>query len=754
MAGQQVNQQWIDVPSDEEWKDVTPISGSEIKAPLISSHGIGEEKSGALRNIAAFGLRGLSGLVPGGPLGALSSGAGELGAELIEGRGLNPKEILAAGTIGAIPFGREASIGRSMLKGGALGGTSDVIQHYAQSGNMPDLRELLLSSGIGAAGGGITGAISKGLERTPEEILTKPKMRLTPDGNFEDVNTGQLFDKSGNKIMSISDKLSEAMKGLKEKVGQQGELYTKERAERFGKVGGVKTEGVAGYHEELSHLSGDYPKVEIDKLKLNPEEADSLFNHIKETIPDKPTSIRARGAVEKLMNGELPQSNELDLLDQYLSLTRKVPGSPKILASQSKLRDMYELARGFMSVDLPFMTSAATRQAAPLAFSKRWFQSYVDAAKSFSSENIYNNIMDEVEKSPIHQRKFIGGKVTTIADELGLKSSDLKTITSREEQIRSQLAERIPGYGKYVRASNRAFTAFMNTVKTRTAEDWLNAAGAIDKNGNIIDEYTGKILMNTLNELSGHGSLKVNVPFSRFGTQKEVNLENAADKLSLVFWSPRLLARDARMMNPMNYILTNKLDRMKYLEGAIRRAGVWAGFTGLAALGGAKVNFDPTSSDFGKAKIGNTRLDAGSGLLQWIVMSARQALGESTSSASGKTTELGSSTVAPTRWDVANEFLKNRIHPTLGIAVSAANATKRAPFYPGSELAEKFTPIPASDLIDLMKSNPDIRQILMGLVGSSLSLGASTYGPREYGKPQFNIPGDVPFRGGKLIPSH
>lgn len=707
-----------------------------------------------IRTGIATGIRGASAFVPGGPLGALAGGLGEAAAQTIEPReSYNFPQMGVQTALGAIPFGRVASIGKGMLKGGALGLAGTTGTELAESGELPSLGQLALGGGLGAIGGGITGKFA-GKENIPEPIFTeRPSISEGPI-NFA---TKTEADLAQPETLTAADKLRESLKEVPAKIKEQEIATTAERAKKFGEIGEVETPGRAGYYEELGKLKGEVPKVTGTPLKLETSEIDELYDSIKATIPDKPMSIRARGAVEKLMRGEIPQQNELETLESYLEFVSDKPGTAKQLTARSKLREVYELTRGFMAVDLPFLTSAAFRQSAPLAGKANWFKAFAQGAKSFSSEGTYNAIMDNLQKNPLHRKRFIGSKVSNIADEIGLAQSDLKTLTNREEQIRSTLAEKIPIWGRYVKSSNRAFTAFQNTIRTLTAEDWLKAANAIDDKGNIIDMVNAKKIANTINELTGHGSLKVAAPFSRFTKSgKEYNLEKAADALSLIFWSPRLMARDMRMMNPLNYVKTDKLDRMKYLEGAVRRAGVWATFTGLAGLAGASVNSDPTSSDFGKARIGDTRLDAGTGLLQWIVLSARQALGGRTSSAAqpeqeGKFREFGSNIVSGTRESAFEEFMKNRIHPTLGLPISALSATKSNPFYPMSEGLERLTPIPAQDIIDLMESNPELGQIIMGLVGSAGAMGASTYGARDFGKPQFEVPGDVPFEGGSFL---
>src|SRR4051812_49279951 len=74
-----------------------------------------------LRKYAAMGVRGLGGLAPGGPIGGLIGGITEGGAEALEGRFDIPEILLQAG-MGAIPFGKQASLLKSFGKGAMLAG--------------------------------------------------------------------------------------------------------------------------------------------------------------------------------------------------------------------------------------------------------------------------------------------------------------------------------------------------------------------------------------------------------------------------------------------------------------------------------------------------------------------------------------------------------------------------------------------------------------------------------------------------------
>lgn len=569
-------------------------------------------------------------------------------------------------------------------------------------------------------------------------------------------------------------------KGLRE---MQEKAYTTERAKRFAAFDSVKQAGEAGARTKLGKLSGELPKFNIETLHLEQGERDALFDTISSSKLSNGEKATGYRALHKLLEGgHVPQRGELEVLDTVFGKGMGMVGGPghaseyeilnnileeanglpnsRLTKPPSKTRQAYELTRGLMSVDIPYMTSAAFRQGVGLAGTKRWFQAISEQAKVFGNEAIYNKIMNDINNNPIHTRRMVfdpekGRTVlTSIADEIGLKSSDLKTLTRREEQIRSNLAERLTGYGRYIRGSNRSYTTFLNSLRTHTAEDWLKAANVIDENGMITDIDRARRIGNTINELTGAANLNVQAPFSRFtGSSKELELEKSSDALSLLLFSPRNLMRDARMMNPLNYIKTDKLERLKYLEGAVRRAGAWASYTGLAALGGATVSNNITSSDFGKPRIGDTRADAGSGLLQWIVLMGKQALGESTSSTSNRTRELGSDPIAETRLSLLESFIINRLHPTLGLGALALSATKSRPFYPISSTIEHVVPMYTNDLHELMNSNPDLRQIILSLSASALSMGNTTYGKEDFSKPRYDIPGDIKLEGGSLLDS-
>lgn len=175
------------------------------------------ERLGGLRGLGAGGLRALTGVASaeGGPLGATISGAGELGAEALEGSLFNqsiPRTIArtgAAGVIGAVPFGAILKAGRpiaSALRGATYSGGGEALREWA-TGENPDLQTVATAAGTGGLfTGGLSGimkmlGMSKAATAVPKtsytiEPTTLPGGRVLTGGKISgkaDALTGAKF---------------------------------------------------------------------------------------------------------------------------------------------------------------------------------------------------------------------------------------------------------------------------------------------------------------------------------------------------------------------------------------------------------------------------------------------------------------------------------------------------------------------------------------------------------------------------------
>jgi hypothetical protein len=172
----------------------------------------------------------------------------------------------------------------------------------------------------------------------------------------------------------------------------------------------------------------------------------------------------------------------------------------------------------------------------------------------------------------------------------------------------------------------------------------------------------------------------------------------------------------------------------------MRTAGTWGAFAGLAEMAGAAVSKDSNSSDFGKIKIGNTRLDPGAGFQQILVLMSRlrpESLGGGfTSASSGKSRSYGEGYKPRTRLTVAQEFAANKLHPSAKFVYDLMNASTDKPFDVTEEIVQRATPMMISDIFEASEDSPELAA-LVGIL-SSAGIGTQTFEPGSFNKPVYS----------------
>jgi hypothetical protein len=431
---------------------------------------------------------------------------------------------------------------------------------------------------------------------------------------------------------------------------------------------------------------------------------------------------------------------------------------PKLPEEPSLLRKAYELPRALMSVDLPFSTSAAFRQALPLLGTKNWFKALKVSMQSYSKipgvknsgAEFYEGVMADLKNHPLFRPRpdpMNPGKFKkSFAEEIGVRTTDLgKDLTAREEATRSTWAEKLP----WVRASNRAYTVFLNHLRVNTLESLIKDSDILQQGG-MNNMPLMKNLAEFINDATGRSSLKTQVGFG-----KEISLEKSAKLLTDAFFSPRLMASRIRMLNPNTYMMAPKGVRKQYVHGMMRAIGSWWTIASLAEMAGAEVSKDPRSSDFGKIKIGNTRLDPGAGFQQFLVLGSRMRpewtgmnepmdtgitpldlAGNLAGMGGGGTTSTGKSTYGKfrpfgvgfkpeTRVSTGIEFGANKLHPTVKFAYDLMRASENRPVNMADRTVQMFLPIIAGDIAELAKEDPALLPLIIPL--GSFGMGSQTY---------------------------
>jgi len=162
-------------------------------------------------------------------------------------------------------------------------------------------------------------------------------------------------------------------------------------------------------------------------------------------------------------------------------------------------------------------------------------------------------------------------------------------------------------------------------------------------------------------------------------------LEPNAKALAAILYSPRNWASLIKTSTPYFLISMYKwrdkgsfkpsyaqkmavTDYMKYVafEGAfLTLAAIWANGDDDDET---EVSFNPTSSDFMKLRMGNTRMDFFGGRAQYLVWLTRLATDKTTTS-SGKEVRLGSTPFAATKFDLNLRMFLNKLSPAASLFV-------------------------------------------------------------------------------------
>lgn len=420
-----------------------------------------------------------------------------------------------------------------------------------------------------------------------------------------------------------------------------------------------------------------------------------------------PTTL---GPFDKGKSIQLGRASQGELSDfRQPSPDVMIPGGRQIEAvPMSKTQQWLGLPRAIQSAwDLSF----PLRQGLGLIHTKGWWKAWPDMMKSFGDEGAYKGVMDSIAERPNFRGKVIKRKdgspqlgldgkplvEESLAQKAGLAITDM--VSNREEAFASDIANKIPG----IRASNRAYTAFANKLRADTFDNLIK--NNPEARTNIV---LAKQLANYVNNASGRGNLGV--------------FEDSAQTLNNALFSPRLMASRLQMVNPKNYFGVSKPVRQQYVKSLLALGGTWGTMAGLAKGAGAEVSMDMESSDFGKIKIGNTRLDPAGGFQQYIVLATRLAKMMNSDRYTGKA-------FAPTPGSDIWNFVENKFAPNAKMIAGPMLADKHRPFEVGDQALRMFTPIFIQDLSEILQQDASKAWTLApGIVG----IGSNTY---ESGQP-------------------
>ena len=514
------------------------------------------------------------------------------------------------------------------------------------------------------------------------------------------------------------NKLIQALRGAKSVRGKQDKLHSIERSRRAGKISGIggKSQGEAGFHEQLGALKGELPKADFEGLrgKLTQLDIDELFNMVEKNSTLLPyEKITTKQGLAKLLGvegGSVPTKGELSFLsevfpEEFIST---------VLSKRTLLQKFGTGAAELLNIPRALMASADL--SAPLRQGiflvgrpKQTFPAFGNMFKYFFSEKAYKGLINDIKARPTYP----------LMRRAGLPLTDLgKGLAQREEAFMSQLAEKIPGgIGKVVRASDRAYTGFLDKLRADVFDDMIKSAQKLklpmtDNLLNSVGRFVGSA--------TGRGAL----PNA---------LKDSAVALNTAFFSPKLMASRINLLNPVFYAKLHPFARKEALKSLFTFAGVGTSVLSLAKMSGASVSTDPRNADFGKIKVGNTRYDIWGGFQQYVRTAAQMITGEVISSGTGVKKVAGENYKSLTRKDILQRSIEMKAAPVASLikTMLEGRSMGKQTVDLQAELVSRITPMVIQDMWD-MKEELGIREVFR-VVPAIFGVGVQTYSPSARG---------------------
>lgn len=348
----------------------------------------------------------------------------------------------------------------------------------------------------------------------------------------------------------------------------------------------------------------------------------------------------------------------------------------------------------------------------PVEWAKSAATSVEIIAKQLGKKASSNEVVDAIKAEIYSRPNALNGFYKKMGLDIGLA----------EEAFPTSLPEKVPLLGRVFKASEAAFTGTAYRLRADIADKLTAIAEGegidVTEKGQL--ESIGKLV----NSLTGRGALGRAEGFSKV--------------INNLFFSPKFFKSN------IDYLTLHAFD--KNFSGFARKQAAYnlmrgvAGVAGILAIANAvhpgSVELDPTSADFGKIKIGNTRFDVTGGVGSIATLAARLITQKSKSSSTGRVTTIDSGKYgAPTTLSVLGDFFTNKLAPvpTTVVALRAGKDRNNNVVDTKSQegltnLAKSlFEPLPISNYEEL-KNNPHSADTVAAMIADGLGISTNTYG--------------------------
>jgi len=517
---------------------------------------------------------------------------------------------------------------------------------------------------------------------------------------------------SEKKKIQRNKELSDLRKKIKEsdvtKLSQVKEKYKTQIAELEQKI-----------------KDGDFSKPEPKKkIKLDKE---------GQQLRDKLIKLKQQRDARILLNQRINETKK----QRGLRLFAEVLNIPRTLMTIGDFSGL--LRQGIFGISHPSMMANASKQMFKTAFSQkeydRWFADLKEDPRYYAMKESKLSIADSLSHDLSEREEVF---MSTLAEKIPIVG---QTLTIKGKKV-------IPGLN-IVKGSERSYTALLNKMRV----DLFNYfADSMEARGLTIENAPKqyKAMAEYINNATGR---------SDFGKY----LNRIAPILNSVFFSPRLIASRVNMltyfMQPRFWKTLPKEARIDYFRSWASLLSIGLTILALAQAGGADVEDDPRSSDFGKIRSGDTRWDIWGGAQPYMRVFAQVVSGKRKSTNSGEIYELtGDDAFGETRAGVVSDFFRGKLAPVPASMVDVLSGRTTT----GDKIVYEFE---TDGVKEVAIDNYIMERLLpMTITGTREAIkerGASAIltvgvpsvfgvGTQTYGKPVKEVRDEVEYEGVKI----
>jgi hypothetical protein len=508
-------------------------------------------------------------------------------------------------------------------------------------------------------------------------------------------------------LQSYKTRLANERANLEERIANE-DFARPEKTER---VSDIDTDTLRYARDKAKRVVQTAQEVLDQKGGISKEEVTNIVN-LSQKIEE--AQLAAKDPANKQAHIDLGNAI-LDLYDYQQTLV------PKTHTWRSVTLDVAGVPQALMtSLDFSF----PFRQGWGSMSTKEFWEGFGEQFKYAWSETNLRNLQAEIHGSPRYDMaKKAGLRLTDLtkagewSNAPGRNKTDSLYLQGREEGMQTTLADHIPIVGRYVRASQRAYTGMANYIRWNRFNNMVDSAilqGRDVKPGS----QTARDIANVVNIFTGSGNIG---KADRYG--------NISPLANQVLFSIRKLSGDLNMIDPRNYIGVGKYTKLDPFARAMAQRqllgslGMTGAILGLAAMAGLEVELDPRSKIFGKIKIGNRVIDISGGKITLLVFLTQSGLSaanvflsqpiKETKSASGKLIKLDKDEpLSKTTEDVYEKFTRGKLAPMASLFADVFKYKEdfqgepvKTPQQIAGAVAQRFIPMSIGDTVSMFEDD-------------------------------------------------